>query len=180
MICLLNNKIVILSSGKTSWNNIAPILATRNLKVCARHARLKDILLWKYLESFMNMRSLERRWNWDSDTKTTAHGSKSSLQSFVVIVGFRVLKNSLDYLKGLTAKLQRRDIDVLEAYTMIDNIKPEIQHLRDAIGVEFQRWHNEAKQLVLKRKCQGFQEFSIIGPMHTPLLYYKRSIDLAN
>jgi len=36
----------------------------------------------------------ESRWNWDSDTKTaTAHG-------FVAIVGFTVIKNSLDYLKG--------------------------------------------------------------------------------
>ena len=30
---------------------------------------------------------------------------------------------------------------------MIDNIKSEIQCLRVDIGVEFQRWHNEAKQL---------------------------------
>ena len=49
----------------------------------------------------------EGRWNWDSDTKTTAHGIKRSLQSFVVIVGVTVLKNSLDYLKGLSAKLRR-------------------------------------------------------------------------
>jgi len=47
----------------------------------------------------------ESRWNWDSDTKTTAHGLKSSLQSFGVTVGFAVLNNSLDYLKGLPAKL---------------------------------------------------------------------------
>jgi len=49
----------------------------------------------------------ESRWNWDSDTKTTAHGLKSSLQSFGIIVGITVLKkNSLNYLKGLLAKLQ--------------------------------------------------------------------------
>jgi len=42
---------------------------------------------------------------WDSDTKTTANGVKRSLQSFGVIVVFTVLKNSLDYLKGLLAKL---------------------------------------------------------------------------
>jgi len=65
----------------------------------------------------------ESRWDWDNDTKTTAHGIKSSLQSFGVIVGFSVLKNNLDYLKGLSAKRQRRNIDVFEAYTMIDNIK---------------------------------------------------------
>ena len=80
----------------------------------------------------------ESRWNWDSNTKTTTHGVKSSLQSFVVIVGFAVSTNNLDYLKGFSAKLQRRDIDVFEAYTVIDNIKSEIQCLRDDIGVEFQ------------------------------------------
>ena len=34
----------------------------------------------------------ESRWNWDSDTKVAAHGLKSILQSFGVIVGFIVLK----------------------------------------------------------------------------------------
>jgi len=58
----------------------------------------------------------ERRWNWDSTTKTTTRGLKSS---FEVTVGFTVLKNSLDYLKGLSDKLQRRGIDVLEIYTIV-------------------------------------------------------------
>ena len=62
-----------------------------------------------------------------------------------VIVGFTVLKNSLDYLKGL---LERRYIDIFGAYTMIDNIKSEIQCLRDDTGVEFQRWYDKSKQLV--------------------------------
>ncbi|KAK2155579.1 hypothetical protein LSH36_236g02000 [Paralvinella palmiformis] len=41
----------------------------------------------------------ESHWNWDSDTKTMAQSLESSLQSFGVIVGFTVLKNSWDYLK---------------------------------------------------------------------------------
>ena len=73
------------------------------------------------------------------------HCLKSSLPSFGVIVGFTVLKNTLDYFKRLLVKLQRRDIDVLEAYTMIDNIKSAIQCLNDNIGVEFQRWDDETK-----------------------------------
>jgi len=89
----------------------------------------------------------ESRWNSDSDTMTTVYGLKSSLQGFGVIVDFTVSKNSLDYLKGLSAKLHRRDIDVFEAYTMTNNINSEIQCLRDDIGVEFQRWYDEAKQL---------------------------------
>jgi len=53
----------------------------------------------------------------------------------------------LDYLKGLLANLQRRYIDIFGAYTMIENIKSENQCLRDDIGVEFQTWYDEAKQL---------------------------------
>jgi len=51
----------------------------------------------------------ESRWNWDSDANTTAESwDEKSVPSFVgVIVGFTVLKNSLDYLKGLSTKLQR-------------------------------------------------------------------------
>jgi len=89
----------------------------------------------------------ERRWNWDSDTITMVYGLKGSLQSFWDMVYFTVLKNSLYYLKGSSARPQRRDIDVLEAYSMIDNIKSEIQCLRDEIGVEFQRWYDEENHL---------------------------------
>jgi len=64
-----------------------------------------------------------------------------------VIFGFTVLKNSLNYLRGLSGKLQIRDIGVFEANTMIGNIKSEIQCLRNDIGVEFQKWYDESKQL---------------------------------
>ena len=73
---------------------------------------------------------------------------KNSLQSFGVIVGFTILKNSLNYLKGLSAKLQKKEMDIFESYPIIDNIKSENQCLRDDIGVEFQRWYDEAEQLV--------------------------------
>ena len=69
------------------------------------------------------------------------------LQSFGVIVGFTVLQNSLDYLKCFSDKLQRRYIAVFEASIVINNIKSEIQCLRDDISVEFQGWYDEAKQL---------------------------------
>ena len=89
----------------------------------------------------------ENLWNRDNNTKHMTRGSKSCLQSFGVIVGFTVLKNSLDYLKGLSAKLQRSDIGVFNVYTIIDNIKSEIQCFRGDIAVEFEKWYDEAKQL---------------------------------
>ena len=100
------------------------------------------LMLW-LLHKFVQVN--ESYWNWGSDTKTTAHGTKRSLQSFGIMFSFTALKNSLDYLKCLSAKLQKRYIDVFEAYTMIDNIKSKIQ-------VFFYECHwykrcDEAKQL---------------------------------
>jgi len=107
---------------------------------------------------------------------------KSSLQSFGVIVGFTVLKNSLDYL---SAKLQRRDIYIFEAYTMIDNIKSEIQCLRDDINVEFQRWYDEAKQLAsyidTKEEMPRLPRVQCNRsnvPADAHLLHYNRSIGI--
>jgi len=56
---------------------------------------LWTLILDALINSYVYPEVYESRWNWDSDTKTTANG------------------NNLDYLKGLSAKLQRRDIDPL-------------------------------------------------------------------
>jgi len=68
---------------------------------------------------------------------------------------------------------------------MIDMIKSEIPCLRDGIGVELQRWYDEAKQLasyidteeeiptVPRVQCNRMNV-----PDDTPLLYYKRSIGI--
>ena len=156
---------------------------------------LKDILVWKHLVSLMNtwplasilwlihmfIQRLMKFVGIGIDTKTTAHGLKGSLQSFRLIFVFTGLKNSLDYLKCLSAKLQRRDIDVFQTNTIIDNIKSEIQCLRDDIDIEFQRWYDEAKELasyvdtdgemprVSKVQCNRSNVHA-----NTPLIYYKR------
>ena len=68
---------------------------------------------------------------------------------------------------------------------MIDNIKSEIQCLRDGSGVQFQRWYDKGKQLT---SCMGtevkmprvpkIQYNRSNVPADTLLLYYKRSIGI--
>ena len=63
---------------------------------------------------------------------------------------------------------------------MVDNIKSEIQCLRDDVGVEFQRWYDETKQLA--RHIGTEEEIPRIPRIQcklvecTPLLYYERSV----
>ena len=42
----------------------------------------------------------------------------TSLKKFVNIVAFVILRNSLDYKKGVAVKLQKCDVEVHEAYRM--------------------------------------------------------------
>jgi len=70
---------------------------------------------------------------------------------------------------------------------MIDNIKSEIQCLRDDIGVEFKRWYDEGKQLasylcteeemprIPRVQCN---RSNMYVPADRPLLYYKRSLGI--
>ena len=80
----------------------------------------------------------------------------------------------------MSDKLQRRDIDVFETYTTIDNIKSEIPCLTDDIGVEFQRWYDEAEQLAsyigTEEEMPRVQCKRSNGPPDTPLLNNKKSI----
>jgi len=81
-------------------------------------------------------------WQWDRETLTRAQGMVTSLQKFGNIVAFVILKNSLDYMKGLAAKLQKRDMDVREAYKMVDDVIYSIQHVRSTIDDMFINWYD--------------------------------------
>ena len=67
-------------------------------------------------------------------------------------------------LVGMSAKLQRRYIDVFEVYTMIDNIKSEVTSY---IGTK------DNMPRVPRVQCNRSNV-----PADTPLLYYKRSIGI--
>ena len=57
----------------------------------------------------------------------------TSLEQFHNIVAFITLKNALDiinpldYIKSLASKLQRRDMEVYEAYKMADDVVSEVE-----------------------------------------------------
>ena len=55
---------------------------------------------------------------WIVTPRLRSHRMKNTLQNFGVIVDFTVLKNSLDYLKGLSAKHYKEEI-----LTSLDHIQ---------------------------------------------------------
>ena len=60
-------------------------------------------------------------WNY-CDTKTRAQGILASLRNFEFSVCIIAIKNILLPLRGITSKLQKRDLDIYEAICDIDRI----------------------------------------------------------
>lgn len=92
------------------------------------------------------------QWNWqrDRDTVTQAQGLFANLQKAEFIMAFVVVKNCLRLMKGMTVKLQKRDIDVISAYNMIEGIKKQICDLRKKLHEEHKEWFEEAKKMADK------------------------------
>ena len=67
---------------------------------------------------------------------TKANGLKSALRSFDTIVALVVMCESLEPFKGIAAKLQRRDLDIFEAYSQIDGAMSLIGDLRKNIDIQ--------------------------------------------
>ena len=65
-------------------------------------------------------------------------------------MAFIVVKNCLHLLKGMTVKLQKRDIDIIEAYRMINDTKNKIKNLRTNLDKEHQGWFKEAQEMAEK------------------------------
>ena len=77
---------------------------------------------------------VQESWNWDTDTKTRAKGILASVQILVSLV---TLKNVLEPLRGITAKLQKRDLDIYmyEAFCNIDSVTDDVTSNHLNIGI---------------------------------------------
>ena len=72
-------------------------------------------------------------WSWDTDTKNKASGLANAISSFSFIITLLTTMKCLSALKPLSVKLQKRDLDVYEAYTNSDNVTDDRQDIRDNI-----------------------------------------------
>ena len=72
-------------------------------------------------------------WAWDRETKDKANGIASCLKRFENIASFLVQKSALYPLKSIAAKLQRRELDMYEAYQRIDDTIALMQQYRNEI-----------------------------------------------
>lgn len=92
---------------------------------------------------YPQLRSSDGSWNWDNDTRVKAQGLKAALTSFQNLAVFLITKNVLDEAKALSAKLQKRDQDVYEAFKMVTGVIERLQTIRSNIDTTFEEWYKE-------------------------------------
>ena len=73
-------------------------------------------------------------------TTNKASGHANTISSFSFIITLLTAVKCLSVLKPLSVKLQKRDLDVYEAYTNSDNVTDDRQDIRDNIEDIWTEW----------------------------------------
>ena len=88
------------------------------------------------------------------ETKTKAQGLLANLKTFGFIFTFFIIKNNRGTLKPIAAKLQKKDQDVFQAYSMIDDTIKAVARVRSNREEECHEWFEDASRLADKIDAQ--------------------------
>ena len=112
--------------------------------------------LCEYLEAVLNpseyhdiYEEVALTGSWDQETRTKAQGLLTSLPSSHTIIAFIITKNVLENVRPMTSKLQKRDLDIYQAYSMIDQTRERMITMRQDIEEEYSVWYKDATCLVI-------------------------------
>jgi hypothetical protein len=123
--------------------------------------------------------------SWDQETRTKAQGLLKSLESSQTIVSFIIAKNILENVRPMASKLQKRDLDIYQAYSMIDQTTDRINCMRQCIEEEFGVWFEDATRLATllgtsisapRTSKSGLQIHRANAPGTSPKEYYLRNL----
>ena len=127
---------------------------------------------------------VDKSWSWDNESIIKANGLRSSLRQFNTICCLVTLYESLYPLQGIAAKLQKRDLDVLEALNLVREAAVQVAKMREDIDTLWsEKWVSSIKQLCDKigavesmPRCTMLQRNRANTPADSPEEYYKRSL----
>ncbi|KAG1650934.1 repressor of the inhibitor of the protein kinase [Nymphon striatum] len=127
---------------------------------------------------------IKEAWNWDADTKTRAQGILANFGNFEFLVCIVTLRNVLQPLREITARLQKRDLDIRSAYTSFTEVHEDIEALRADIDDRFRLWYEDevlvmAKELGVDEKvprAKGRNAYRATHSAKSTMKYFKRSI----
>ena len=84
---------------------------------------------------------------WNSDSCTDANGLFSQCISFEFIVSLIVARNGLSYVAPATAKLQRKQMEIVKAYSEIGILTKLVKEKREKISETHNDWYQKSVSL---------------------------------
>lgn len=87
---------------------------------------------------------------WDPKSRSDANSLQTAITSFDFIISFMITYQLLSHLSAVTVKLQGTNIDILEAYAMIQDVKDIYTSLRDNMDETFRTIYSHAVRVADK------------------------------
>ncbi|KAK3094004.1 hypothetical protein FSP39_022800 [Pinctada imbricata] len=128
--------------------------------------------------------NLQDNWAWDAQTKVTAQGILSTLTSFSFLVTFVLVKAVLEIVKPIAAKLQKHDLDICQAFALVEQRITTVKDMRTNIDVQFESLFTESKKIAdelgidvkVPRLCKRQINRSNVGDGTDPSHYFKANV----
>ena len=94
---------------------------------------------------------------WEGKYKAEAYGLLSGLQNFGFILTFLTVYQVLSHLTGITVKLQSTSLDIIQAFSMVDEVKSVYKELRETIIDDFNQIYEQAVRMAAQVNVEPTQ-----------------------
>ena len=149
-----------------------------------RHAAQEVFLalflsILRVLEAMSNERLFENQfgetaWNWDTDSKSKANGLLHALHKVEFIITLLTTMKCSSILKPLSIKLQKREINVFQAYNPIKDFKSNLLDISEETSRNIYPAARKADITSSMPRTVGQQQRQSSVEAETPKDYYKR------
>ncbi|XP_071945070.1 52 kDa repressor of the inhibitor of the protein kinase-like [Antedon mediterranea] len=118
---------------------------------------------------------------WSSESRNRAGALLRGMTDFNFIVSFKLAYHGLAHLHGITIKLQKRSLDILEAHEMVTDIKNLYKQIRDDCDFMFKECYESACRMARSvniepslPRCVARQTHRSNAPASSPEEYYRQ------
>jgi len=123
--------------------------------------------------------------DWDPANRNEAQQILASIMSFEFIVVFMTMYRYLAHLAGITVKLQRATVDIVEAHDMITEVGSFYRKEREDCGTNFSCIYNQSVSMAEKvgtaaemPRLTSRQQHRSNAEAQTPREYFQRNVSI--
>ena len=116
---------------------------------------------------------------WEGKYKAEANGLLGGIKNFGFIITFLTMYQFLSHLAGITVKRQSSSLDIVQAFSMVDEVMAVYKALRETVEEDFGKIYEQAVRMAneidiepAKPRAAGRQKHRANAPSETVKEYY--------